>query len=314
MVVYKDLIFFLDRTQHKIIWFDKQGHYINSLDKIGKGPDEYLDICGFDINKNNGNIETTDARTFRVYNQDCELIERKAICAKTGKFLHEFSRIDDDKMAFIDRAKESSEGYIYSLSKEKILKVQEDLYPGLEILNIDNQGFIQHTSESDYVITYRGALTLSIDEDGFHLCSDFDFGESQLDYNNPQVVASFLKLTNRKERIKWNRDLRKKYNQQFQNHYENDLFIIKGFYAKDKGKVGLIYNKKSKSYKLFSGFWGGVFLSQNMYLEKNILTLYLTNSQFERLPLETLNSQVVSVLEKHNINDNPIVFRFKLKN
>jgi hypothetical protein len=81
----------------------------------------------------------------------------------------------------------------------------------------------------------------------------------------------------------------------------------------DKGTLAIIYSKESKSYKLISGEWASILKSAKLYLIKDELVVCLHDPQLEILPLETLSSQVVSKLKKHNPNDNPIVFKFKLK-
>nr|WP_319398805.1 6-bladed beta-propeller [uncultured Carboxylicivirga sp.] len=193
--VYKELLFILDRGQRKILWFNKSGDFVSCLDKIGKGADEYLDICDFYINENNGNIETTDARTYRVYSLNKQLVMRKNIQRETGLFLHNISRIDSDKISCISSIKNSI-GYIYSLTNNRILKKQE-LYPEVhtEYEYLSGIGSFKNGSQSSYLYSNIGCSYIStVDNDGFTPAYSFDFGEDQIDWNDPSFLSKISKL------------------------------------------------------------------------------------------------------------------------
>lgn len=58
-VLFKDNIYILDKRQKKIVVFDHKGNGINILDKVGQGPEEYIQITDFSVDVN-GNIYIID--------------------------------------------------------------------------------------------------------------------------------------------------------------------------------------------------------------------------------------------------------------
>ncbi len=303
MVVYKNLLFFLYGNPGEIIWFNDQGNYINRLNKIGSKPDEYPCITRFYINQYNGNIETTDERTFSSYNQQCELLERKDIYAETGRILHEISRVDSDRIAFISRL-EKSTGYIYSLSQNKIVQ-REELYQGYQVLQGD--GLIKHTSSKDYVTTQRGCLVLSMDKEGFHTSGDFDLGEDQIDFKDSSYINRYNEAETPEEKIDLYFNLMKESMSGFLNHCENDLFVIRTFVYKGK-RVAFIYNKKNKEYKMISGPWAKLLYESKLYLKEDELTMCSND-----FTIDDLNQSAVAILKQRKPNDNPLIFKFILK-
>ena len=53
-LIMGNYIYVLDLTQSAILCFDKAGRFINLFSKVGRGPDEYLELNDFDIDPNRG--------------------------------------------------------------------------------------------------------------------------------------------------------------------------------------------------------------------------------------------------------------------
>lgn len=57
IIIYQDTIYILDRHVAKSLFiFKRNGEYIGKIKAIGKGPGEYLDLGGFDIDKNKNSV------------------------------------------------------------------------------------------------------------------------------------------------------------------------------------------------------------------------------------------------------------------
>lgn len=70
----KNLITVLDKTAKSVLIFDYKGNYINKIQRIGKGPEEYLDIT--DMTSTDSTITILDRFTEKmiVYNLNGEMI------------------------------------------------------------------------------------------------------------------------------------------------------------------------------------------------------------------------------------------------
>lgn len=74
-----DTIFILDRMSTKgIYFFTKQGKFINKIQKIGRGPGEYINVCDFDVEINDNSIlifVLTWNRRINIYNTNGSFIK-----------------------------------------------------------------------------------------------------------------------------------------------------------------------------------------------------------------------------------------------
>lgn len=57
-------------TDNKIFCFDVSGKYLFNLDKVGKGPEEYLYCSEFDVNESNSIIAVKGSKEIILYNQE----------------------------------------------------------------------------------------------------------------------------------------------------------------------------------------------------------------------------------------------------
>jgi len=75
-IVYKNNTFYiLDEINRKLVAFDEKGNPVLSLNKRGRGPEEYLRITDFDIDDNNG-IWIVDGQNDQLmhYSDDCSFL------------------------------------------------------------------------------------------------------------------------------------------------------------------------------------------------------------------------------------------------
>lgn len=61
IVFYDNRFYILTNSQNSIFEFDRYGKYINKLERQGGGPEEYVMISDFTINKNNGALTILDS-------------------------------------------------------------------------------------------------------------------------------------------------------------------------------------------------------------------------------------------------------------
>jgi len=66
-------IFILDQTKKKFLIFDKDGNFIRNLNKLGKGPEEYLNIADFTLDETKKIIYIYDDMQKKIISYDFEL-------------------------------------------------------------------------------------------------------------------------------------------------------------------------------------------------------------------------------------------------
>lgn len=62
MMIYQNRIYILDRNQHAVFIFDNKGKALHTIHSVGEGPNEYLGLSCFYIDKNKGNLILVDNR------------------------------------------------------------------------------------------------------------------------------------------------------------------------------------------------------------------------------------------------------------
>ncbi|MEA4936483.1 MAG: 6-bladed beta-propeller [Paludibacter sp.] len=69
VIVHENNFYFLDDSQHLIIVFNSEGKFLKKISKKGNGPEEYISIDDFNINRFTGNLEVLSSvgRYINVY-------------------------------------------------------------------------------------------------------------------------------------------------------------------------------------------------------------------------------------------------------
>lgn len=68
MQIYNDLFFVLDKNMAKaFLVFDKEGSFIRKIGNIGNGPQEYIAIADFTIDRKNNHLLTIDPESKKIY-------------------------------------------------------------------------------------------------------------------------------------------------------------------------------------------------------------------------------------------------------
>jgi hypothetical protein len=70
------LIYVLDERQNTLHIFDKNGFFINKIDRFGEGPMEYLDIADFSVEDSTVYILSRTSRKINVYIYKGEFVKK----------------------------------------------------------------------------------------------------------------------------------------------------------------------------------------------------------------------------------------------
>lgn len=111
LIVNKNLIFILDKSKAKKIFvFNKEGKFIRTIGKIGKGPHEYTNIEDFTINQETGNLAVLAYPSKLLeYDQNGNFIRQKKL----------------SKEAILWNICSYQDGYICSSNHQSVLKGED---------------------------------------------------------------------------------------------------------------------------------------------------------------------------------------------
>lgn len=118
--------YILDNWQHTVFIFDSLGYFINSTKQLkGNGPNEYISLIDFDLDKLNGNMHILDAVTskIKVYDRNLSFVESYNIDKKLLP-LQYFKYLKNDNYVFYCPTRKNKEYVLkfYEARNEKIFK------------------------------------------------------------------------------------------------------------------------------------------------------------------------------------------------
>lgn len=101
LIVWSDLYYIWDKLSETIFCFDQDGSFRYRVNRQGNGPDEYLNIKDFTLNRENGNIMIYSDRgqAFYEYTRDGELVKK----SKASFLMSSFAAKGDWKYCYLDR-------------------------------------------------------------------------------------------------------------------------------------------------------------------------------------------------------------------
>ena len=178
--------FILDRNQKSIFVFDKKGKPVFKINNYGKGPNEYLNIRGFDINeKTKQLVFKTFPNRLYYYDFDGKLIKEENI------------DIDAFDIAISDDALIFDTGYLTNIFENERLKywflvksISDNQYKGYKPFIFEEMGDVRRTYQQCRYLIHNGDEVLffepfsnivySILGDKVSVKYFFDFGDKNI--------------------------------------------------------------------------------------------------------------------------------------
>lgn len=291
ILFYNNQILLFDQQQNKIILFNSNGKYLSQINNVGKGPNEYLYLSDFLINKKDSSIELLDRGNQKILRIDA-----------SNKVINE------NKFTFYcDKFLKTEEGGYLFFANNQTNKVGSDSKPynliltdsNVDILNCflsipsERQELI--ISESQTFVPYQTGVNFSLPiDDNIYFASvqaitikyKISFGK----WNCPENILEPLKENNQGDKIQlqmkiMNRIGKAGYAYNIHSVLENDSFLFFQF-RKGMNKYSVLYNKKTKSIK------SGVTIVKNIDADLLGLPLALNDK-----------NQLVTVLFPYEIHD-----------
>jgi hypothetical protein len=310
-IIYEnEKYYILDRNRQSVFIFDSKGKFINKLYKLGKGPEEYIELRDFDINKN-GDICILTFRKILIYNSSTlNFIEERKLSpaspyAKATKLVN-------------------NQNYLFLFSGSFGLKqndIQETKYYAINVVD-QNSNILNRY----FPVIFRYPIVHNtFYKSNEHIYLSNTFGNDTIycideSHINPVIFVDFDRKITKSEMI-GNRD--EAFSSVKNNNlmggitriYENNLYLCFAFTCGHKIKQA-VYNKKSKALKIInvsneslpfpSILVDGV--ADNTFF--SFVSSYLIKESSEK------NNSIKEFLNKNSLSDlketdNPIIIKYK---
>lgn len=317
VIVSNSNFYVIDNWQHLVFVFDSLGNYVNSTKRLkGNGPNEYVSLIDFDIDRTNGNLHLLDAVSskIKIYDKEMSFINSYTI-DKAVLPLYYFKYLKDNLYAFYSPKSNKGEYALifYEASGGKVLREEiptivkeanylpctvyspfyefnEHLlftqkYPNNEIFKID-----VNTLEVEKYLQY------DFKEHTFHL-EDIQ----SLDSKNLDDYTNYMEAYNKDKAFIFNK-------------CENDRYYILSVYYKQRIYI-IRHNKSTKQNRVVvndytkEGSLGRPFWLDNDYYY--CISAPETVHVLVNDVLLTERSRLI--LSKLKEDDNPVIIKYKFK-
>lgn len=328
---HNNSLFIMDEKNNILVRFDITGKFLNNIGIPGYGPGEYLKVKDFDIDTNNQLISVYDVRGRKIILYNFE-----------GKFIREFKIEFFLHSIAID---ENSDYYGFTGNIANKIDSKDTFHKKLKFIKFDKYGkvlkyitghdhsvlhisFFEHISkQADGTISFVEPLQNYL----FKLTNETVIPYYSIDFKKYSIPDNLYELLNKEEtpaseqqRNLFN-DANKKHILGFIKFHENDNWIVLQYSINYKFQFAFLHKKSEKiieystlpfSKKTKSTFYTPFFID-NQYIYSSSSAFYL----FERYKEDKSNKEVSknriedweTFLANINIEDNPIIFRYKLK-
>ncbi|MDR2037256.1 MAG: 6-bladed beta-propeller [Bacteroidales bacterium] len=300
--------YILDTREKKAFMFDSMGVFIKVMDKIGRGPGEYIDMEDFNVNRYTQNAEfISSVGEILIYDHIFEKYVKKL---RVPRITRHMINLTEDIDVHFEATTKRNKMFFYSRKEKKIIK---ECFPRPDFVYYKT--IFKHTNSPFYVCNdtvcfYDGANgdIYTIDSDKLELKHrhQWDFGEYNFD----------ISLLPPDEDMKYYMDFSNYGNNQYAFTFicnvENNDYLITRFWFRQQAKT-IIYHKKNKDHFLFHTFKEGF---QCMPLFINDKYLYSAASpDFLSLVIneKVLDEKNRKILSNIKENDNSVIIRYKFK-
>lgn len=154
LYVVDDLIFILDRYLGKILIFNRDGDFINTIHNIGNGPKEYLSIVDFCINKEEKQIVLLCDRPYKImrYNYKGNFMDEANIDMLYLNIAHHKSHFYLKKSDSYNDCELTIMNNDFSIEQELIDTRQGERYSGNRGTNLNSSDGVTFTRSADNII------------------------------------------------------------------------------------------------------------------------------------------------------------------
>ncbi len=312
VVYFKYKYYIFDRRQSQVFIFNQNGKFISKIENKGLGPNQYIDVSDFDIDKENNKILLLSTIKNELHEYDIKgdfLQIHNLPLIKDGPYVY-MKCINSDVIAFWtydynNRLK------IYSKNKNRF--IHED-FP-------ETRNFYGKIATP--VFPYKNYLTRSIDNNVYEISQDgktsiaytWDFGKLNISLNKLKIPS--IEESNPKEIM---RNMEKAYSSEIINYFfgesgGNSDYIYTRLIRKNR-HLNIFYNKKTKTSCVFEKTRENAYFYPIYWVDDFVIgfkpnSIYTDNK--ETLPDMILDEENIKKKKQHKEFDNPILVKYYFK-
>jgi len=307
LIMAFDHFFVFDRSQHEVFKFDLSGNFMNKVNKKGTGPEEFEVIYDMIINPSDGNIELLSPDgTVYIYDQEGNYINKFGIPDVLS--VHKFEYISKDLLAFYSINHQAEYNlWVYSRSKKGYLSKYKSPITEFDQNNIAiiSRPLVPSVDKVYFVNSFTNDI-YGISDEGVVLDYSWDFGV--YNFNENKLVKNrskdyYLDFLSTYFNTSFTSFL------SFSNYAESEKYIFNQFpYGKELATC--LYDKDSKSYKLFKG----IFPSQGFQILDDYLITFVMPEDLEKsVEQHLLTTDQESIVKSMNSAENPVILKYQIK-
>lgn len=307
----KNLYHIVTDSHYRIHVFDVNGKFIsNSAGKNGRGPEEYYTLLDVFYNPITKTIEVLTAeKTVVVYDIHFKFVERKSINKDVKNVIQYAYPISKDVYLFLPSNNEGESEHVLFYDFKKNVVVKDVTLDQLAKANMTKLHFRQEQSDL-YFATQSSAFTgyrVNKNRFGLEALFQLDFGSDNIDqalmkkkFPDGKGLSDYLSIESG-------------YPIPMETLY-NDQYIFSSIVRNDSFST-LVYNRKTKTYKLLEREYKNKLLSADYYTLDGASLLAITPTAYLDVLVDTalLDEANKAVLSAIDYDDNPVVLRFTLK-
>ena len=297
---YKDYIYVFDHDQRIVVIFDKEGKHINTINNKGQGPEEYIDINDFGIDRFSNQIYLLCPfkQTLFYYDLLGKLVDMKKLPTLTGGTYMSLQLPNKDTFMFLTA---DSNNRLKIMDGDDDSFILEDFprkeYDGWPYLFADSL-FLPDLSNQVYSYS-AGKLEKSYQIDIASLSPELKIKNTPKP-NDRQSVNNFINKLVNSENIDF---LIKQID-------ETSKFILVSFWRKSLYYTYII-EKETGSFYSFNSIdeYFGPFIK---YMNDDFI-IGLHNSELNEMYAPLVSKSDLAILKNKSLDSNPILIKYNFK-
>jgi hypothetical protein len=303
--------YFWDRMLQTVKVFDPDGKFIRNIGRRGQGPEEFVTLDDFNINRFTNNIELLSASGYyiNIFDPTGDVFLERINLPRNMPITHSFHHLTPDIYVFFHKSGERKM-FFYSKENNRVTQNNYSFPEWLRSTALSNSmnPFYVYNDSLFFQEKYNGDV-FSISQETFKLIPRYcwDFGRYNFDLNSiPKNQDRMYYLSLRAGNLSMRGAV------QFLVRVENSEYYITRFMFKNRNKH-LVFNKSTRDYLLFERFTEGGPLPISWIDEESAYAFVAPPFLHLAIDPSMLNDENRRILQSVGEEDNPVVIKYTFK-
>ena len=306
-IYYNNIFYIFDFQERKILAFDHNGKFKFEIDDRGQGPQEYLYLADFDINKEKNTLSLLDAMKAEIneYSLDGNFLNKHKIPQLVNSAYKSIKHITDDTIAFWTYDY-SNRLKFYSKEKNKIFK---------ECFPTDDSFFDNFSGEA---FAYDYYIRINIDNNVYEILPEgdvtvaytWDLGKLNYDHNKIKK-PNYSNDPEEFEKFKEKLYASEVANYIFTSLGGNSRYIYSNVLRKNKN-IKILHNKVTNKTVAFKETTEGADFWPKYWTDSLVIGFFI-DSPHRFVPDNVLDEENIRIRNQFREDDNPVLVKYYLK-